>query len=329
MTDGSSAPCGTPQSNEPQSNGPMVVGLGEVLFDCFPGRMVLGGAPVNVAVHAHQLLAPTGGRGVVVSRVGTDDLGRDLLEELTERGIVTNLMQTDARLPTGTVQVKVNGTGEPTYTIEENVAWEHIHFEESLELLASNCSAVCYGTLAQRSEPSRSTIQRFLETASSSIRLFDINLRQHFYTPEVLEASLRAASAVKLNQDELIQVGITLAAELGIETDPDLAVQRLQELYDLDCIALTRGCEGTVLYRHGKRFELAQVSINRDASADNVGAGDACSAGLVYGLLMDWESERILELANLMGAYVASKPGATPRLSQELLSFSATSSLPS
>ena len=305
----------------PSSEGPVVVGIGEVLFDCFPDRMVLGGAPVNVAVHVHQLLSGVGGQGVVVSRVGEDDLGKDLVTQLNDWGLVTNLIQQGPELPTGTVQISVDATGEPTYCIEQNVAWENICFEESLERLACLCDAVCFGSLAQRNEPSRSTIHRFLRCAKSAIRLFDVNLRQSYYSAEVLHASFQAANVVKLNRAELAEVGKQLNAKLGTTSDSDLAVQRLQEAYALDSVALTRGSDGTVLYHRGSRFEADSITIQRDSNADNVGAGDACSAGLVYGLIRGWEPERILELANRMGAFVASKAGATPRLSEELINF--------
>ena len=301
---------------------PVVVGLGEVLFDCFPDRTVLGGAPVNVVVHASQLLDCSGGYGVVVSRVGNDDLGHKLTEELDRRGVVTNLIQLDPQLPTGTVQVRVSESGEPTYEITEGVAWDSIGFTESLELLASQCSAVCFGTLAQRSDPSRTTIRRFLHAATDAVRLFDVNLRQHFYNRDILADSLAAATVMKLNEGELDRIGELLGDDQA--NGVDAKVYRLADTYQLECIALTRGSRGTVLYYDGRRYESAPIAIRRTNGADNVGAGDACAAGLVYGLLMKWQPEHILELANRMGAFVASQPGATPSLSEEIMEFVST-----
>lgn len=295
-----------------------VVGIGEVLFDCFPGSRVLGGAPVNVVVHAHQLLARRGGCGVVVSRVGTDDLGSEIIEELNARGVVTNMVQRDSQLPTGSVQIQVSDSGEPNYTIEKAVAWENINYEESLENLAGSCDAVCFGSLAQRGERSRSTIHQFLAAAGSAIRLFDVNLRQSYYDFGVLDASLKAATVVKLNQEELYEVHRLLNSSPSTPADTEEAIRQLQDAYALECIALTRGSKGTVLYHPAGRFESEPIVIERSPDADNVGAGDACSAGLVFGLLMKWEPEQTLQLANRMGAFVASRAGATPTLPDEI-----------
>lgn len=310
----------------PNKNQPVIVGLGEVLFDCFPDRTVLGGAPVNVAVHAHQLFAPLGGRGVVVSRVGDDDLGRKLVSELESRGLGVSSIQLDKQLPTGTVQVTVSNSGEPSYEITENVAWDNLQVNESLEQLAAQCSAVCFGSLAQRSGLSGSTIQRFLSLATQAVRVFDVNLRQHYFSKQVLRDSLDAASVVKLNEDELSIIGELLADELGSEKGTEESIERIAELFELECIAITRGSDGTVLYKGGERFDAEPISITRIEGADNVGAGDACLAGLVFGLLMDWDPNRTLTLANRMGAFVASRPGATPTLSDDILEFAAENS---
>jgi fructokinase len=296
----------------------IIIGLGEALFDCFPDRSILGGAPLNFVVHAQQLLASRG-QGVLVSRIGNDDLGKRLLHEAAARGVQTDYIQIDDRRPTGTVQVTVSPSGDPSYEILEGVAWDHLEFDEALERLSADCSAVCFGTLAQRSATTRETIQRFLSTAPHAIRLLDVNLRQHYITPQVLESSFKAANVVKLNEGELARAAELLPQYFGGATAVDDHVAALRDAFDLRTVALTRGSHGTVLYSADGRFESDPVLIPAAADADGVGAGDACCAGLVYGLLNDWPPDRTLELANRMGAYVASQPGGTPRIPQSIL----------
>lgn len=295
-----------------------IVGIGEALFDCFADRTMLGGAPVNFAVHAHQLVARRGGRGVVVSRVGSDSLGERLVKELDARGLVTEYIQQDSEFPTGTVKVLLCENGQPSYEIVERVAWDDLEFQPSLERLAAGCTAVCFGTLAQRSAPSRATIERFLALAGGAIRLFDVNLRQGFYSAEVINASLRSATAVKLSEEELTTIGGLLAVGNSSIAANELA-QQLCEWFELELVALTRGAKGTVIYARGKRFEAEPARFPHQPGADSVGAGDACCAGVLYGLLARWPPEQTLELANRLGAYVASQPGATLTLPRELL----------
>ena len=156
-----------------------VVGLGESLFDVFDDRQVLGGAPLNEAVHAHQLLAPLGGRGVTVTRVGSDELGHRVLDELQQRQMSVDWVQRDARWPTGRGLVTLEN-GEPTFEIVADVAWDWLEFDAAAAQLAAQCDAVSFGTLGQRCEPARRAIQQFVEHAPQAIRLFDVNLRQHY-----------------------------------------------------------------------------------------------------------------------------------------------------
>jgi fructokinase len=299
---------------------PTVVGIGEALFDCFPDRSILGGAPVNFVVHVHQLLGSKG-RAALVSRVGNDDLGSDLRQQIERRCIATDFIQIDAERPTGQVRVTVSPNGDPAFVIRENVAWDFIAFDESLALLAKQCSAVCFGTLAQRSEISRTTIRRFLASAPHAIRLLDVNLRQHFITPQVLEASFTAANVVKLNEEELARVSELLSSSAGGAATVDEQANALLDAFDLKLLALTRGSRGTVLYTRPGRIEAEPASFPAVENADGVGAGDACSAGLMYGLLMQWPLDKTLDLANRMGAFVASQPGGTPLLPQSLIDF--------
>ncbi|MEX2670853.1 MAG: carbohydrate kinase [Phycisphaeraceae bacterium] len=288
-----------------------IVGIGEALFDVFDDEQRLGGAPLNVAVHAHQL----GNNGVVVSRVGQDELGRRIAEELTQRSMDTALLQTDPDRPTGTVRVDLSVEGDPQYDILPGVAWDVVQYDFDVEDLAQRCHAVCFGTLAQRDGQTRNTIYRFLEASRRAIRLFDVNLRQNYYDRRILNRSLESATAVKLNTaelrklDELFQLGGSF----------DAAAQTLMERHpNLGWVALTRGTEGTVVFTPGERHESAPVVAKVTDKADAVGAGDATTAALLHGALRRWPWERTLELANELGAYVASQPGACPPLNDHL-----------
>jgi fructokinase len=269
-------------------------------------------------VHLQQLLGPQG-RGILISRVGRDDLGRQVIKQLAERGVETQYIQVDDKRPTGTVQVTLSPTGEPSYAILENVAWDHIEWNDELQQLSANCAAVCFGTLAQRSYTNRDTFGRCLDAAKNAIRFLDVNLRQHFITSSVIESSLQFANVVKLNDSELVRITELLPHHFSNVSSVDEQVSILRNEFALRLVALTRGERGTVVYCNEGRFEAPPVSVPPDADADGVGAGDACSAGLVYGLLQNWPPGRILRLANQMGAYAASQPGGTPRIPAWLL----------
>ena len=294
-----------------------IVGLGEALFDVFPDREILGGAPLNVAVHAQQMAARLGGRGIPASRIGRDALGRRVIDELSTRGVPTSGLQEDPRLPTGRVLVTLLG-GEPHYEIVPGTAWDWLEFTDDLKRIAEECDAVCFGTLGQRSPQSRATIARFLEHATRAIRMFDVNLRQEFFSEEILRASCLRATVVKINEHELPRVHAMLVGTEDTET-PDRQADELRRRMDLDAVVLTRGAAGTVLYTAEAKTEGPPVHYPRAPDADSVGAGDACAAGILIGMLLRWPSTRTLALANAAGAFVASQPGATPRLPAEIL----------
>lgn len=303
-----------------QSDSLSVVGLGEALFDCFDERVLLGGAPVNLAYHAHQLLSARHGRGIVVSCVGQDDLGERLKNELHSRSMTSDFLQVSAQFPTGTVQVEVDGAGQPHYTIVPDVAWDHLDFTPELADLAANCSAVCYGTLAQRSPQTQTTVQQFLAAAKHSLRICDINLRQQFFDANVLEFSLRSAHVAKLNEHELTEIGELL--DLGRQdASRDERAQEFIRKFDLRLLALTRGERGTALYTPDEMIAGDPVSYPRKPNADSVGAGDACCAAIIAGLLLDKPLSAVVDLANRVGAFVASVQGATPVLPDEILAM--------
>ncbi len=303
-----------------------IVGLGEALFDLFPDRQILGGAPLNVAVHAHQLGGIVGGRGLVVSRVGQDDLGNLLLDDLRGRNMTTDYVQTDPDHPTGRVYVSFNDDGSHGFEIVRNVAWDWLQFDPDMESLAVACDAVCFGSLAQRDAQSRNTIYRFLNAARRAVRLFDVNLRQDYFSRDVLTRSCELATAVKLNDEELPVVARLLnlrGAPGGDASDADGLAGELLKRFNLRLVALTRGAKGTALYTPDasgpRKLEQPAVSYPAAEGADSVGAGDACAAGLLVGMILRWPLTRTLELANHAGAYVASRPGATPAMPDDLL----------
>jgi len=306
------------------------VGLGEVLFDVFEdGSAALGGAPLNVAVHAHQLAAALGlGEGVVVSAVGNDVQGNLLLDELRSRAMSTRYIATDPAHPTGRVSVFMRD-GEPGYQIEFPAAWDYIAPSDSLDMLAAQCHAVCFGSLAQRSPVSRDTIQRFLEHAPQAVRLYDVNLRQNSisgergYSRDIVETSCRLATIIKANQSELT----TMCQSLGIEpssnaTGPGIRrlLESLLERFPVRAFVLTRGGEGTLLFTRDREISLEVTPIPPE-QLHPVGAGDASSAGILVGLALGWEDARAVDLANRMGAWVASQPPATPTLPDSIIHY--------
>ena len=311
-------------SDVSHSNRPIVVGLGEALFDCFPGRTILGGAPVNVAVHAHSLLSQIGGSALPATRVGCDELGEQFRSQIEQRNLSTNGLQYDPKHPTGRVLIEVDTQGIATYNFESDVAWDNLEWTSSWDSIAERCDAVAFGTLAQRSEVSQTVIHRFLSTARNAIRLFDVNLRGNYYSASTVEQSLHFATALKLNEEEISTLCQLLELQGRVKEDVDEQAQFLCLTFGLDWLALTRGPEGSVLYQGGERYETAPVSIDefgKQLDADTVGAGDSCCASLLTGMLLGWSPAKTLDLANRVGAYVASCPGATPRLPPEILSL--------
>lgn len=291
-----------------------IVGLGEALFDLFGDQARLGGAPLNVAVHAQQL----GNRGLVVSRIGQDDYGNDLIAELQGRGMSVDYIQHDPDLPTGRVIVRVSDSGEPDYDIVGDVAWDVLQYDPDLEDLARAADAICFGTLAQRNGQSRNTIYRMLEAARHAIRLLDVNLRQQYYDRRILTRSLELATAVKLNTGELR----TLDQMFTLGASFDEAAAALRKKFDLQWVALTRGHEGTSVYTADQHHAAEPVIVD-SSRGDAVGAGDATAAALLHGASHRWPWQKTLTLANRLGAFVASQPGACPPLLDELTRLAA------
>ncbi len=296
-------------------SGLQVVGLGESLFDVFEDQTILGGAPLNVALCANQCLASSSGCGVVASRVGRDPLGRRLIRELTERGHETSYVQIDDDRPTGKVLVEIRD-GQPNYDILKPAAWDALQFDRRYDALATACDAVCFGTLAQRSAVSREAIDRFLTSAQDALKLFDVNLRQDYYSRSMIENSLNRATALKLNSEELE----ILTRLLDLDSpDPRIICPQLLQTHGLRFVALTQGAEGMQLYLPSGFHASEPACYPSAPGADAVGAGDAASAGLILGFLRHWDPEQTLYAASHLGAYVASVPGATPPLPDSIL----------
>jgi fructokinase len=304
-----------------------IVGLGEALWDVLPGGKVLGGAPLNVACHVQSLLQGSAGgspshgardgQAEVASRVGTDALGDEVVRELKRRGMATEFVQRDAAHPTSTVNVTL-AAGQPTFTFTPDIAWDHLEFTPEWAALAARCDAVCFGTLAQRSTESQETIWRFLDAAPQAIRLFDVNLRHGFFDRESIVEGCRQATLVKLNEHELPVVIESVGLSAG---SPHDQLARLREQFDLAAVVFTRGERGTLFVTPDEVVDPPPVSFPMGPGADAVGAGDACSAGVLVGWLLELPTERIAELANHLGAFVASQPGATPALPQTILAM--------
>jgi fructokinase len=286
-----------------------LVGLGEILWDMLPTGKQLGGAPANFAYHAQAL----GADGVVVSCIGDDELGKEVLSRLGGLGLDCRYIAVDKAHPTGTVTVKLDENGEPDFTIHENVAWDFIPLSADLLELAARTDAVCFGSLCQRLEVSRDTVRRFLQaTKPDCIRVFDINIRQSFYNKDIVHAMLGLSNVLKLNDEEL-----PIVAELlditGLETH---VLSQLTQRYELRLIALTRGAGGSRLYEQGQDSNFPGFPAE---VADTVGAGDSFTAMMTLDLLRGEELDKTNEDANRVASYVCSQSGATPKLPEGLI----------
>jgi fructokinase len=282
-----------------------VLGVGELLWDVFPdGRRILGGAPANFAYHAGTL----GAHAVAVSAIGSDPLGRELIANFARIGMATDGLAVLPDRMTGTVSVSLDAAGKPTYIIHEGVAWDALPWSDGMARLAAGADVIGFGSLAQRSATSRDTIRRLLASARPDcLKVFDLNLRQQYFSRDVVAESLTAANVLKLNDEELPVV----ARLLGLPQTEDDALSILMARYDLSMVALTRGSHGSLLLSRQARHEYpgcpAQV-------VDTVGAGDAFTAALAIGLHQGLALDAINAAANRLAAHVCAQAGATPPL---------------
>lgn len=282
----------------------IIVGLGELLWDIFLEGKCFGGAPANFAYHISAL----GHKGIIASRIGKDTLGKEIIDVIAALGLMMEYIQIDPNHPTGTVDVRVDSNGHPKYTITENVAWDFFEFDEKWKILAKKADAVCFGSLAQRSSESRTTIIEFLRhTGKETMRIFDINLRQNFYSLKIITQSLKISSILKLNDEEL-PILIDLLGYQKKEPEEELC-RLLIEKYGLDLVCLTKGRNGSLLVNER---ETVKHPGRKVTVIDTVGAGDAFTAALAIQYLKGSSLERISEAANKLGSWVASQVGATP-----------------
>lgn len=287
----------------------MVVGMGEALWDVLPEGKKIGGAPANFAYHVSQFGLPS----CVVSAVGADALGKEIVENFTSKGL--NQLIAEVPYPTGTVQVEIDQAGVPQYEIKENVAWDNIPWTKQLESLAARTKAVCFGSLAQRNVVSRNTINRFLDAMpgkGDSFVVFDVNLRQGFYNKEILCNSMKRCNILKINDEELVTVS-RMFGYPGIDLQDKCWI--LLGKYNLKMLILTCGINGSYVFTPGNVsfYPIPMVEV-----ADTVGAGDSFTAAFIASLLKGKSVVEAHSLAVHTSAYVCTKNGAMPILPPQL-----------
>lgn len=292
------------------NNHPIVVGMGEALWDVLPEGKKLGGAPANFAYHISQF----GLESRIVSAVGQDKLGTEILDNFRLKQLF-GLVEI-VPYPTGTVQVELDAEGVPCYDIKEGVAWDNIPYTQLLENLAQKTQAVCFGSLAQRSTVSRQTIQRFLDSMpndSDTLRIFDINLRQSFYTKEILCDSFKRCNVLKINDEELAIVSHMFGySEIDLQDKCWILLAK----YNLKMVILTCGVNGSYVFTpgHVSFIETPKVQV-----ADTVGAGDSFTAAFTAAILKGRNVAEAHQLAVETSAYVCTQQGAMPELPETII----------
>ncbi|MBQ1664651.1 MAG: carbohydrate kinase, partial [Bacteroidaceae bacterium] len=285
-------------------------GLGEVLWDVLPEGKKLGGAPANFAYHAGQFLGNN--NTIAISALGEDRLADETIEALREHGL--NDLLPRVPYPTGTVQVTLDEQGIPTYDIKENVAWDNIPFDNDIQQIARNCRAVCFGSLAQRNVVSRETIHKFLDaTPDDCLKIFDINLRQQFYTKEIIKESIQRCNILKINDEELVLIGRMFGYPgLDIENKCWLILGK----YNLDMLVLTCGTNGSYVFTPG---QMSFQPTPKVEVADTVGAGDSFTGSFCAAILNGKPVAEAHKKAVAVSAFVCTQNGAMPILPPELL----------
>lgn len=286
----------------------IVVGMGEALWDVLPEGKKIGGAPANFAYHVSQFGLPS----CVVSAIGDDALGKEIIENFTSKGL--DQLIAEVPYPTGTVQVEIDQTGIPLYDIKENVAWDNIPYTEHLDALAKRTKAVCFGSLAQRNVASRNTINYFLDTMpkdDDSLIVFDVNLRQGFYNKEILCKSMQNCNILKINDEELITVS-RMFGYPGIDLQDKCWI--LLGKYNLKMLILTCGINGSYVFTPGN---VSFQPTPKVEVADTVGAGDSFTAAFIASILKGKSVTEAHTIAVKTSAYVCTQKGAMPILPPE------------
>jgi fructokinase len=281
----------------------LMVGLGEILWDLLPSGKQLGGAPANFAYMVKVL----GDEGIVASRTGRDGLGDEARRAMESLDLNPSFIQSDEKHPTGVVKVLIDGAGQPEFTIASDVSWDHLEWTAAWEGLAARADAICFGTLAQRSQVSRTTVHRFLQASGEkALKIYDVNLRESFYSKDVIVDSLRLSNIAKLNADELAKVCELL--NIPGQSEQEKSKGLLTE-FDLNLVCITRGATGSLLV---SPYQSVEHSGFRVKVADAVGAGDAFTACLAHHYIRGNSLQTISELANGFASWVATQTGATP-----------------
>lgn len=287
----------------------MIVGMGEALWDVLPEGKKIGGAPANFAYNVSQFGLPS----CVVSAVGDDPLGHEIIENFTEKEL--NLLIAEVPYPTGVVNVEIDAAGVPQYDIKENVAWDNIPYTEELRDLARRTRAVCFGSLAQRNIVSRETINAFLDDMpkdDGTLVVFDVNLRQSFYTPEILCNSMKRCNILKINDEELVTVS-RMFGYPGIDLQDKCWI--LLGKYNLKMLILTCGINGSYVFTPGNVSFQPTPKVD---VADTVGAGDSFTAAFIAGIIKGLSVTEAHSLAVRTSAYVCTCQGAMNRLPADL-----------
>jgi fructokinase len=282
---------------------PILAGIGELLWDVLPSGKQFGGAPCNFAFHAMQ----AGCDSYVISAIGRDKLGSELKKNINDLDLSDRYVQ-ENEFPTSTVTVRLDEKGHPDYTIHENVAWDHIRFNKDMERIAKELDAVCFGSLAQRNPESENSIKTFItSTKPDCLRVFDINLRQNYYSKEIIIDSLNLSDVLKLNEDELPVV----AGYLGFNGSTESQLYKILSHFDLKYIVYTMGSLGSIIK---SQEESSYAEVPKVKVADTVGAGDAFTAIFITGILKGFPLSITHKKATEVAAYVCTQKGATPRL---------------
>lgn len=286
----------------------MVAGVGEILWDVLGDVEKLGGAPVNFVYHANCL----GATGIPVTTIGNDERGQRALDVLIHHGICTDAISLDTDHPTGYVTADVDDLGVAHYAFPDEIAWDYLHLNAFARLIARNLTAVCFGTLAQRSPTAKRSIRQFInQMPARAVKVFDLNLRQNFYDRELIEASLKTCNVLKLNDVEL-QV---ITRMFGISCEAREALSALVKIFSLQLSVVTRGAKGSLMMSPTEFVEHPGYSTK---VKDTIGAGDAFTAATTLGLLLDHDLAAISEHANRLATHVCSQEGAMPPIPPEL-----------
>ncbi|MEG1723979.1 MAG: PfkB family carbohydrate kinase [Anaerovoracaceae bacterium] len=288
---------------------PIVIGIGELLWDMLPQGKQLGGAPCNYVYHSLKL----GCEAHIISSVGNDTLGLEAVRLVKDLGLDTSTIQITNKNGTGVVEVSLGDMGNVNYKIKENVAWDNIKWDSSMKEFAASADAICFGSLAQRNSVTQNTIFKFIEHSKiSCLKIFDINLRQQYYSKDIIIQSLKKTDVLKLNETEL-----QILANM-LNYDMNSALDDLLNEYNIRLIAYTKGSYGSIIKTKNYISEMKAPKIMVE---DTIGAGDSFTATLITGMLMNIDINIVHNTASKLSAYVCTQKGATPQVPEQLLKF--------